>query len=163
MATSLAWWPTLISALIDCGHLDEAATHIGRLERAAHERGLDLTARITGVRAQLRLANGDASAAAAGLAEAVGLLGGDDPLLDRAGLHHALGRVLLAQGQRRPALDELARRPRPAGSGRRRAVPAPGRSRSGRRRYHHRSPRGPALRSTSPNGNATWWPWWPKG
>ncbi len=60
MATSLAWWPTLISALIDCGHLDEAATHIGRLERAAHERGLDLTARIIGVRAQLCLANGDA-------------------------------------------------------------------------------------------------------
>ena len=51
MATSLAWWPTLITALIDCGRLDEAATHIGRLESAAHERGLDLTARITGARA----------------------------------------------------------------------------------------------------------------
>ena len=79
----------------------------GGSSRAAHERGLDLTARITGVRAQLCLANGDASAAAAGLAEAVGLLGADDPLLDRASLHHALGRVLLAQGRRRPALDEL--------------------------------------------------------
>ncbi len=107
MATSLAWWPTLITALIERGHLDEAATNIGRLESAAHERGLDLTARISGARAQLCLANGDASAAAAGLAEAVGLLGGDDPLLDRAGLHHALGRVLLAQGQRRRALEEL--------------------------------------------------------
>ena len=107
MSTSLAWWPTLITALIDSGRLDEAAAHIVRLERAAHERGLDLAARITGVRARLSLANGDAGAATAGLAEAVELLGGDDPLLDRATLRHALGRVLLAQGQRRRALDEL--------------------------------------------------------
>ena len=41
------------------------------------------------------------------MAEAVQLLGPDDPLLDRACLHHSLGRALLAQGRRRPALDEL--------------------------------------------------------
>ena len=107
MATSLAWWPTLITALIDCGRVDEALTHIARLEHAAEERGLDLNARIAGSRAQLSLAIGDAGAGVAGLAEAVQLLGPDDPLLDRARLHHSLGRALLAQGRRRPALDEL--------------------------------------------------------
>ena len=35
------------------------------------------------------------------------LIGPDYPLLDRASLHHSLGRALLAQGRRRPALDEL--------------------------------------------------------
>jgi DNA-binding CsgD family transcriptional regulator len=107
MATSLAWWPTLISALVDCKQLDEASTHIVRLERAAAERGLRLTARISGLRAQLDLATGNVEAAAAGLTEAVGLLDDDDPLLDRADLHHILGRVLLAQGRRRAALDQL--------------------------------------------------------
>jgi DNA-binding CsgD family transcriptional regulator/tetratricopeptide (TPR) repeat protein len=107
MATSLAWWPTLITALIDCKHLDQASTHIVRLERAADERGLRLTARITGVRAQLHLATGDVRAAAAGLTEAVELLDDDDPLLDRGDLHHTLGRVLLAQGRRRAGLDHL--------------------------------------------------------
>jgi ATP/maltotriose-dependent transcriptional regulator MalT len=107
MATSLAWWPTLITALIDCKRLDEASTHTARLERGADERGLRLTARITGVRAQLHLAAGDVRAAAAGLTEAVELLDDDDPLLDRADLHHTLGGVLLAQGRRRAALDHL--------------------------------------------------------
>jgi DNA-binding CsgD family transcriptional regulator len=107
MATSLAWWPTLITALIDCGRVDKATSHIARLEHAAEERGLDLNARIAGLRARLWLAVGDASAGVAGLAEAVQLLGPDDPLLDRASLHHSLGRALLAQGRRRPALDEL--------------------------------------------------------
>jgi DNA-binding CsgD family transcriptional regulator len=107
MATSLAWWPTLITALIDCKRLDEASTHIARLERGADERGLRLTARITGVRAQLSLAAGDVRAAASGLTEAVELLDDDDPLLDRADLHHILGRVLLAQGRRRAGLDHL--------------------------------------------------------
>ncbi len=107
MATSLAWWPTLITALIVCGRVDEAFTHIARLEHAAAERGLDLNARIAGSRAQVALAMGDAGAGVAGLAEAVQLLGPDDPLLDRAKLHQSLGRALLAQGRRRPALDEL--------------------------------------------------------
>ena len=66
-----------------------------------------MNARIIGLHAQLCLAIGDAGAGVAGLTEAVGLLGPDDPLLDRAGLHHALGQALLAQGRRRPALDEL--------------------------------------------------------
>ena len=66
-----------------------------------------MVARISGVHAQLCLARGDTSAGVAGLADAVGRLGRDDPLLDRAGLHHKFGRVLLAQGRRRPALDKL--------------------------------------------------------
>ncbi len=107
MATSLAWWPTLITALIDCKQLDEASIQIVRLEQAADARGLRLTARITGGRALRRLALGDVAEAAAGLTEAVELLDDDDPLLDRADLHHVLGRALLAQGRRRAAVDQL--------------------------------------------------------
>ena len=164
MATSLAWWPTLITALIDCGRPRRSRQPTsGGSSSAAHERGLDLTARITGVRAQLCLAHGDARAAAAGLAEAVGLLERRRPAprsgqsAPRPGAGPAGPRTAASRPGR------AARRPRPAGGGRRRAVPAPRRSRPGRRRYPPPPRSGHGLRSTSPNGNATWWPWWPKG
>jgi DNA-binding CsgD family transcriptional regulator len=106
MSTSLAWWPSLVTAMIECGDLDAAEAQIGPLERAAELRGLDLRARIAGTRAQLEGARGLDQAASA-FAEAIALLGPDDPLLDRAGLHHFFGRLLAARGRRRQAVDQL--------------------------------------------------------
>lgn len=107
MMTTLAWWPTLIEASVECGDLDAAQCHVVRLEQAAQERELDLRARIAGARAQLQAARGHRDDAAAGFAQALELFGVDDPLLDKAMLHHAFGRLLVAQGRRRPALDHL--------------------------------------------------------
>ena len=58
MFTSLGWWPTLIMATIDCGDTGAAQTQINDLEQAASERGLDLRARIAGLRARVALAKG---------------------------------------------------------------------------------------------------------
>jgi ATP/maltotriose-dependent transcriptional regulator MalT len=107
MATSLAWWPSLIAATIECGDLGSAGTQIDLLQQAADRRHLDLRARITGARAQLDVARGNPDEGASGYAQAIALLGDDDPLLDRAALHHGFGRLLAAQGKRRLALDQL--------------------------------------------------------
>ncbi len=163
MATSLAWWPTLITALIDCGHLDEAASHIGRLESAAHERGLDLTARITGVRAQLCLANGDAERGGG----RPGRSGGatrrrrPPPRSGRACTTPWVGSCWPKDGGDPPWTSCTP----PTTCWQR---SAPSRSCAGSKPIwpppvSPPRPRGPGLRSTSPNGNATWWPWWPKG
>jgi DNA-binding CsgD family transcriptional regulator len=105
--TMLVWWPTLVVALLDCGDVDTAARHLDQLEQAVAERGLDLRARILGLQARLALARGDLAGAATSFQQATGLLSADDPLLDRALLHHAFGRFLHARGIRRGALDQL--------------------------------------------------------
>jgi len=105
--SSLGWWPTLVLALLDCGDVDGAAASTGRLAEAAGERGLDLRARITGLRAQVALAQRRPDEADAGFRQALALLGPDDPLIERAQLRHAFGRLLLARGDRRGALDQL--------------------------------------------------------
>jgi tetratricopeptide (TPR) repeat protein len=48
MATSLAWWPGLIEAMIDGGELARAAEQIELLDTAARQRGLNMQARIEG-------------------------------------------------------------------------------------------------------------------
>jgi DNA-binding CsgD family transcriptional regulator len=108
MATSLAWWPGLIGAMIDGGELAEAAEQIELLEGAAHQRGLNLQARITGARAHLEAARGDPDQACSSYDRAIALLGADDPLLDRAELYHRFGQLLAARGgRRRQAVDQL--------------------------------------------------------
>ena len=108
MATSLAWWPGLIGAMIDGGELAEAAGQIELLGAAAQQRGLDMQARMAGVRAHLEAARGRPDQACSSYGRAIALLGPDDPLLDRAELHHRFGQLLAARGgRRRQAVDQL--------------------------------------------------------
>ena len=108
MSTSLAWWPTLIGAMIDSGELARAAGQIELLGTAAEQRGLDMQARIAGVRAHLEAARGSPDQACSSYDRAIALLGPDDPLLDRADLHHRFGQLLAARGgRRRQAVDQL--------------------------------------------------------
>jgi len=108
MATSLAWWPSLIAAMIDVGELAKAAEQIELLGTATRQRGLGMRARIAGVRAQLEAAQGHPDQACSSYGRAISLLGADDPVLDRAELHHRFGQLLAARGgRRRQAVDQL--------------------------------------------------------
>ena len=108
MATSLAWWPSLIAAMIDVGELAKAAEQIELLGTAARQRGLNMHARIASVSAQLEAARGRPDRACSSYGRAIGLLGSDDPVLDRAELHHRFGKLLTARGgRRRQAVDQL--------------------------------------------------------
>jgi DNA-binding CsgD family transcriptional regulator len=108
MSTSLAWWPGLIGAVIDSGELARAAEQIELLDTAARQRGLNMHARVAGLRAHLEAAQGRPSQACSSYDRAIALLGVDDPLLDRAGLHHRFGQLLAARGgRRRQAVDQL--------------------------------------------------------
>jgi ATP/maltotriose-dependent transcriptional regulator MalT len=108
MATSLAWWPSLIEAMIDGGELARAAEQIQLLEVAAQQRGLNMQARIAGIRAHLEAVKGLPDQACSGYDQAIALLGVDEPLLDRAELHHRYGQLLVARGgKRRQAVDQL--------------------------------------------------------
>ena len=108
MATSLAWWPGLIGAMIDGGELARAAGQVELLDTAAQQRGLNMQARIAGVRAHLEAARGRPDQACSSYDRAIALLGADDPLLDRAELHHRFGQLLAARGgKRRQAVDQL--------------------------------------------------------
>ncbi len=105
--SSLSWWHTLIAALIATGELDTAAEQIeGYAERAA-ERGNDNRARVADLRGRLAAARDDADGAATAFRSAVSLLGPDDPLLVRAGVHHEYGRLLRATGDRQGAATQL--------------------------------------------------------
>jgi ATP/maltotriose-dependent transcriptional regulator MalT len=94
-------------AAVECGDTRGAKGQIDQLEAAAAERGLDFRARVVGLRARVTLAEGRPAEATSGFEDAIALLGPDDPMLDRALLHQAFGRLLLAQGRRRLASDQL--------------------------------------------------------
>lgn len=107
MYTSLAWWLPLIQAIIDSGDPGAAEQQLNELERAAGARGLNLRARITGLRARVAQASGRPDEAHGYFETAIALLGPDDPALDQAQLRHAFGRLLLARGDRRGAVEQL--------------------------------------------------------
>lgn len=109
MATSLNWWPMVVSALIETGMLDAAREQHARLQAAVEERALDLAAPLASLRAQFLLADGDVDAAAAAFRDAVALIDADDHVLDRGETHHRLGRLLVAQGKRRDGVEALRR------------------------------------------------------
>ncbi len=109
MATSLGWWPMIISATIDRGDLGAARDQLDRLRAAADERGLGMQALIVGLAGRLALASGDADSAIDGLRRATMLAGPDVQVLDRAELHHRLGQLLVARGRRRDGLAQLHR------------------------------------------------------
>jgi DNA-binding CsgD family transcriptional regulator len=104
----LSWWVPLIGALVDDGHLDLGAEHIERLDRAVAHRGLGMPGRLAALRARLARARGEADVAEAGFRSALTDMDPDEPALERALVHHDLGRVLLrARGNRRDAIDQL--------------------------------------------------------
>ena len=63
MMAALAFWPLLIEALIADGRLEEAAEQIEQLDRAARLRGLNLTARLAGLKGGLAVGRGKRQAA----------------------------------------------------------------------------------------------------
>jgi ATP/maltotriose-dependent transcriptional regulator MalT len=105
--TARMWWPVLIAAHIDRGDLEVAAAQVARLEERADAWGIDVRAQLGGARARLLSAQGDLPAALVAFAEALAMAGPDDPVLERALLHHDHGRALLRGGNRKDARDEL--------------------------------------------------------
>jgi ATP/maltotriose-dependent transcriptional regulator MalT len=107
MLTSLGWWPVLIHAYLDLGDIETAKRQLGQLRTAAMDRNLDLAARAEGLQGRISLASGDPDRAAGEFARSLSLFGPDDAILDRAAIHHCLGRLLQARGKRPLAVDQL--------------------------------------------------------
>jgi DNA-binding CsgD family transcriptional regulator/tetratricopeptide (TPR) repeat protein len=103
----VGWWPTLIVATIDRGDIDRASELADQLEQTAGLLGLGIDTHLEALRARLLVAKGDPDGATSAFGRAIALAGADHPLLDRALLHHDFGRLLLARGNRRQALDHL--------------------------------------------------------
>ena len=107
MIAALAFWPTLVVALVDSGQLDRAADLVDGLDHAAAARSLDFEARLSSLRARLAVGRGRAEEAAGHFDAALARFNSDDPFLDRALTHHAYGQLLRAKGERRQAVTEL--------------------------------------------------------
>jgi DNA-binding NarL/FixJ family response regulator len=80
---------------------------VDQLTQAAAGRRLNFQARVLGLQARLAQARGQLGQAASLFQQALGRFGTDDPVLDRALLQLALGRLLRAQGDRRHALEHF--------------------------------------------------------
>ena len=107
MLSGLYFVPSLIAALIDVGNLDEARLQIDDLERMAAERQIDFESRLLGLRANLAGRTNQPDKATEIFDAAIAKFGPADPFLDRALLHHSYGKMLLANGSRRSAVDQL--------------------------------------------------------
>ena len=107
MMTSLGWWPPLIHAFVDTGDVASALEHIALLEAAAAQRGLDLRARLLGLRARVAAADGRPDEAAELFTESLARRGPDDPIIDKGITLRAHGQLLQARGARREAVDQL--------------------------------------------------------
>jgi len=103
----ILWWPLLIEALLDTGDSVAAARQFGELRAVAAEGRPSLAAPLLALQARMNAAAGQPDQAVAEFRQAVMLAGPDDPLLERARIHHELGRLLHARGDRRGAVDEL--------------------------------------------------------
>ena len=107
MLARLAFWPPLITALIDDGQLDRAEDQITELVHAATARGLAMEARVLGLRARLATARGRVDEALNCFEAALRGYGSDDPVMERTLLLHAYGRALLGRGEATQAADTL--------------------------------------------------------
>ncbi|GAA4172301.1 AAA family ATPase [Gryllotalpicola koreensis] len=112
MGTSLEWWSMVVSAAIELGDFDEAARQLELFDRAAAERGIDLSVQLLGLRGRLLAARPgatltDAENAIGLLRQAIAQETQETPVLTRIELHRWLGRLLIARGGRREGLDEL--------------------------------------------------------
>ena len=107
MLSGLYFVPSLIASLIDNGYLDEARLEIDNLERMAAERQINFKSRLLGLRAGLAGRTNELDKATEMFDAAIAKFDLSDPFLDRALLHHTYGRILLAHGSRRNAVDQL--------------------------------------------------------
>lgn len=107
MISILAWWPMMTIATIDSGDLDAAASQIEHFESTTTTAGLDATTHVAEQRGRLAVATNEPDEATAWFERAVASLHADHPVLERALLHHAFGRLLRARGNRRAAHDQL--------------------------------------------------------
>ena len=107
MVSSLGWWSTLIDATIDCGDLDDAARQTDELRRGADARGLAFDARISWLKGREEAERNRPTIAVEHFDEAVRLVGADDPIVDRALMHHGFGRLLRRTGDRKRANSHL--------------------------------------------------------
>jgi ATP/maltotriose-dependent transcriptional regulator MalT len=103
----VAWWPILVEALIEAGETKEASGQLARLARHVEETRMDIGGQLAGLRARLAAATGDPDEAARQFELAIATIRPDDPLLERALLHHHYGRLLHARGKRRDAVARL--------------------------------------------------------
>jgi len=103
----ILWWPMLIEALVETGDTETAARQFGELRAVTAKRHPGVAFPLLALQARMSAAAGQPDQAEAQFRQAARLAGPDDPLLDRALLHHALGRLLNARGDRRGAVDEL--------------------------------------------------------
>jgi DNA-binding CsgD family transcriptional regulator len=107
MFTQLAFWPNLIEALIAGGEIDAADRQIAQLDVAATDRGLNFSARLSGLRARMAVAQGDLAQAATEFDRAVSTAGDEGAVLDWALIHHAYGRVRRDQGRQAEAVQQF--------------------------------------------------------
>jgi ATP/maltotriose-dependent transcriptional regulator MalT len=107
MLAALNFWPTLVTALIADGQLERAEACIEDLAEAAGARGLDMAARVLGLRAGLATAGGALHEADVLFTAALEQFGPDDPFLERTLLLHGHGLVQLDRGQRAEGVATL--------------------------------------------------------
>ena len=100
MLAALNFWPTLLGALIETGQLERAQASLDDFREAAAVRGLDMHARLLGVRARLAKARGALDEGDALFTRALERFGPDDPFLERTLVLHAHGQLQLDHGQR---------------------------------------------------------------
>ena len=101
------WWPAYVRALIDLNDLGAANVQLDRFERSGTAAGFDNSVYVFDLRARLAVARREPDSASTLFERAVTALDDDHPVLDRARLHHAYGRLLRARGARREASDQL--------------------------------------------------------
>ena len=107
MLAALTFWPSHAVALIETGQLERARTSIEGLESGAPARGLDMGARILGLRARLAKVQGELDHANELFQRALDGFGPDDPFLERTLLLHARGQLQLDRGDRTEAKTTL--------------------------------------------------------
>jgi DNA-binding CsgD family transcriptional regulator len=107
MLSALTFWPSHAIALIEAGELEKARASIEGLESGAAARGLDMGARLLGLRARLARAQGKFDRANELFALALDGFGPDDPFLERTLLLHAHGQLQLERGERTLAVAAL--------------------------------------------------------
>ena len=93
--------------MLDVGEAETAGRQFGELRAVVAERHLGFAFHLAALQGRLSAAAGQPDQAVAQFRRAATLAGPDDPLLDRALLDQALGRLLHARGDRRGAVDEL--------------------------------------------------------
>ena len=107
MLAALTFWPSHVAAMIETDQLHRAQASIEELESGAAARGLDMDARLLGLRARLAKATGELDRADELFALALNSFAPDDPFLERTLLLHAHGQLQLERGDRTGAVATL--------------------------------------------------------